>query len=257
MNRFILALLFTLSTIAAISQKPHYGRFHLAVEPFLFQCKEPLINGTTHNNLGYGFNADWQRVSPENYQEAGVELDWVRPKSTLEPAAVSAYVGLNLHYVLLFPVVENKGWIFYAGGNLQGDFHPVYYPLWDDSHMYWASFSGLGAQCLARKQMNERKVFFAGFSLPLLGFISRPPTYRENKMEDTSFGNVVKLNFQDPEIAYVVNFFNPDLKAGFELFISEKFSLAFCLHFEYLSAITSYSEKYREMRKGLCIDFIF
>ena len=257
MKRAVVAVLLTYSLSAAFSQDPRFGSFHLSVEPFLFQAKELLINGTTHNNLGYGFTADWQRVSPDNYQEAGLEFDWVRPKSPLEPAAVSAYVGLNLHYALLFPVIDKKGWIFYCGGNVQGDFHPVYYPLWDDSHMYWTTFSGIGAQCLARKQMNERKVFFAGFSLPILGLISRPPIYRENKMEDTSFGNVVKLNFQDPEAAHPVNFFNPGIKAGFELFISEKFSLAFFLHFEYLTANTSYSEKYREMCKGLCIDFIF
>jgi hypothetical protein len=227
------------------------------VEPFLFHSKELLINGTTHNNLGYGFTADWRRVSPGNYQEAGLEFDWVRPKSSWEPAAVSAYVNINLHYAMLFTVVDKGGWSLYAGANVQGDFHPVYYPLWDDSHMYWATFGGLGAQCLARKQLNEQKVFFAGFSMPLLGFLSRPPTYRENKMEDTSIGNVVKLNFQDPEFAHPGNFFNPDIKAGLEMLISDKFSLSLFLHFEYIAAKASYSEKYREMRTGLGIDFIF
>jgi len=250
-------VLLTLSSGAALPQNPHYGSFHLIVEPFLFQGKELLINGTVHSNLGYGFTADWKRISPENYQEAGLEFDWVRPKSQLEPAAVSAYANLNLHYALLFPFLNKRGWHLYAGGNLQGDLRPASYALWDDSHMYWTTFSGLGAQGIARKEMSERKVFFAGFSLPLVGIISRPPIYRENKMEDTSFGNLMKLNFQDPEFTYVLNFFNPDLKAGFELSISKKFSLAFFLHFEYLSANASYSEKYREVRKGLGIDFIF
>ena len=257
MNRLGLAALLVICTGTAFSQEPHYGSFHFTVEPFLYQGKEMLINGTTHNNLGYSFTIEWQRVSPKNYQEAGLDFVWVRPKSPQEPAALSASINLNLHYAFLFTVIEKNEWVFYTGGNVQGDFHPALYPLWDDSHLYWTTFGGIGAQCLARKQMNERKFFFAGFGLPFLGFISRPPTYRENKIEDTAIGSLIKLNFQDPEIAHPVNYFNPDMTAGFELIISGKFSLAFFLHLEYLAASTSNSEQYREMNTGLGVDFIF
>jgi hypothetical protein len=81
--------------------------------------------------------------------------------------------------------------------------------------------------------------------------------YRENKMDDSSFGQIIARSFQDPELAHISNYFNPDITAGFELLISQKFSLAFFLHFEYLAAAASYSENYSELRKGLGIDFIF
>lgn len=257
MSRLLTAVLVVLAASTAFSQKPHYGSFHLTAEPFLFQGKEMLLNGTTHGNLGYGFTAEWQRLAPERYQEAGLEFDWVRPKSPFEPAAVSIHFAINIHYAMLFPVINKNDWLLHAGFNIQGDFHTFYYPLWDDSHMYWTTFCGAGAQCLARKQMNERKVFFAGFSLPVLGLMSRPPTYRENKIDDSSVGSLIKQNFQDAEAAYPVNYFNPDIAAGFEMLISDRFSLAFYLHFEYIAATSSHSEKYREMREGLGIDFIF
>ena len=59
---------------------------------------------------------------------------------------------------------------------------------WDDSHLYWLTTYSIGPAGEWRKSLTQKSTAVVRMETPLIGWVSRPPTYRFNKQDAlTSF----------------------------------------------------------------------
>jgi len=254
MKRIVLLLL--VMPLFSISQTKE-STWSLSLEPMLYRNMETLILAKKNKALGMLFKGEWNKATISGIHRAGLAFIYARPKNEFEPANVTLAMNVDLKYSYLIKLksVEKAG--LYLGGMAQADYKLAYYALWDDSHMYWADFWGIGFSSWLEKPLKERSGFIASFELPVFGLASRPPLRRDYKIDDQSFGGIMEMAHQDLKVVSPVSYFNPVLKFGIRLKYSDKFSTDFYYHFEYLNADISYSDEYKQLQHGLGINLIF
>jgi hypothetical protein len=232
------------------------SNFRLSVNPSVFQNKEPVMNGQANTCVGFTAQAGWERINLKKTHYVGLTIGMARPKSDFEPVHFSLLAGIELRYQYLKMVYEKNSSRLHLGGLASIHYRLGYYPLWDDSHPYWATNISAGIALRYEKKFRERGIYFLSYEMPLIGLLSRPPLLRQYKIDDPEFGNLAGLMHQDMEVATVNRYIDLGLKTGFYLPYSGRFASEFYIFFNYLSLNTSYSKPYREIQTGLGITFI-
>jgi hypothetical protein len=229
----------------------------LSVNPFYQENIEGIISGNKHAALGIALEGAWQKGGPNSTQSFGLELGFAKPKTALEPAAYSTWLGLKFQYEYLRELKQVNTFRLLAGGMAQASYRIGYYPNWDDSHAYWTSFIGGGVSAKAEQPMGNQKSLFAAFDLPLTGALSRPPASRTYKIENSSASNLIAISHRQLQLATLNHYFNPRLALGIHLGGSPSFSTRFYYCFQYVRVTTSYSPAYRQLTQGGGMSFIF
>jgi hypothetical protein len=164
---------------------------------------------------------------------------------------------LRWQYEYLRGVQEENAFRLLVGGMALSNYRLGYYPNWDDSHAYWASFMGAGLSTRAEKPLGEQRLLYAAFQLPLAGAMSRPPASRTYKIEDSSLGNLMAIMHRQFQFASLNRYFNPRLALGLALRYSPRFGGGVYYSLEYVRAATSYSAGYRQITQGAGLTLIF
>ncbi len=99
MKPFLLFLLLVPTLLPA--QVTGQQSVSLSVNPFYQENIEGIISGNKHTALGIALEGAWQKGSPNSTQSFGLELGFAKPKTALEPAAYSTWLGLKLQYEYL------------------------------------------------------------------------------------------------------------------------------------------------------------
>ena len=251
---FLLTLLMPLSLF---SQKDSLNSYSLTVEPQLFRNAEELIITRKNSSSGYLFRFEWQHAKKSQIHRLSLSTTFSRPKNEYEPAHVSFWISPELKYTYLHSLKPFTFGSLFLGANFQAEYQIAYYALWDDSHMYWADFWGIGLSSFFEKIKDDRKAYFASFEFPLFGGLSRPPVYRDYKMDETSAGGIMESLHQEIKPVTFLNYINPALSLGVRLKYSDHFSNAFYYHFEYIKADLAVSKPYKQLQHGIGITFIF
>jgi hypothetical protein len=89
--------------------------------------------------------------------------------------------GLGLRYVL--PVASPGAWRVAAGPAVGADADVFLFGDWDDAHGYWMGSTWLGPAGRAWRPVGARWRLDLAGELALVGLVSRPPAYRENKQD--------------------------------------------------------------------------
>jgi hypothetical protein len=218
------------------------------------QRMERNLHGMRHNSPGILLFTEWSKQKLKHRHVASLEAGFTKPKAAFEPAAYSIGLLLETRYHYQRQIITGQQGTFYAGGWVGAHYNLAFYPNWDESHMYWANFAGLGFSTHWQKQLTgTSKHVFADVSLPLLGGISRPPLHRDYKIEDTAPSAIIKTNHKDMQLAGPAQYFNPNLKLGLQLNTTSRLACALYYQANYIHATTTYSNPYKQIRHGIGI----
>ena len=143
----------------------------------------------------------------------------------------------------------------FLGGSVRTDHRVAFYPLWDDSHVYWASYLGSAFTATLEKQLSDKNSMSALFDLPIVGALSRQPQYRTYKMDNAAAGP--SLIHSDMRLASVHNYFSPMLQLQYCMKYSEKFSAAYYYRFQYSRIGSESAQAYYQLSHHLGLQFIF
>lgn len=232
------------------------GNFNLTVNAFLHQNKDPVMNGQANKCIGFTTEAGWEGVRTDRIHYAIFALGLSRPKSDFEPVHFSVLADIEFRYEYLKRIRQTTLSGLFLGALASIHYRMGYYPLWDDSHPYWATSIGTGVSFRYDKQVRARTTWFTTFKMPLIALVSRPPIERQYKIDDPDIGNILKMNHKNMEFTSINRYADIMLKTGFRLNHSPKFSDEFYFLFNFLSLNTSYSKPYRDTRIGAGITFI-
>jgi hypothetical protein len=239
-----------------LAQQKRQKEVTLSLTPLYLQNREAIINSSKNTAFGVALDGSWLKRDTSRVQSFGAGLAVAKPKSAFEPAAYSTWLQVLLQYDYLRALKGGTAFRLLAGGMAQVNYRIGYYPNWDDSHVYWASFLGVGLSGRAEQQIGNRTLYLA-CSLPLVGTMSRPPASRSYKIENSAPGNLLRITHQHLRIAAPWHYFNPRLALGLTLWYSPRFSSSFFYHLESVRATTSYSTAYRQLTHGVGTTFIF
>ncbi len=242
---------------AALAQVPQANNFSVSLQPLHLQQLERLISGKRSSGIGIMLSPTWQRNTARGTHQLKIDLGYASPKTSFEEGATATWLNFALEHSYSRPIAEVGGMAMQLGSLLRADYRLGYYPVWDDSHMYWSNAFGAGFTTSINRSVHDRKFYYVNVKMPLLGGISRPYPHRDYKIEDTSTGNILKLNHQDVQRATLNRYFNPAAEVGLQLKFSDEFSTAYFYQLSYLSLNASYSQTYRELQQRLGVKFLF
>lgn len=250
------ALLFMLP-FAALAQAPNSNEFSVSLQPLHLQQVEQLISGIKSSGIGVMLSPVFQRKTLLGTHQLKLKLGYTSPKTSFEEGATATWLNFALEHSYSRPFAEIGGIEIELGSLLMADYRLGYFPIWDDSHMYWSNAIGAGLATSLNYIVSEKKHYYAKFKMPLVAAISRPHPHRDYKIEDTSAGSILELNHKDLELVTLNRYLNPTAEVGLQLKFSEKFSTAYFYQLGYMRLKASYSETYRELQQSLGIKFTF
>jgi hypothetical protein len=72
---------------------------------------------------------------------------------------------------------------FWGGISIPMQIKDLFIFSWDEAHLYWLTAYSLGIATEWQKKIPQKYKVVARMEIPLVGWVSRPPTYRYNKQD--------------------------------------------------------------------------
>jgi hypothetical protein len=72
---------------------------------------------------------------------------------------------------------------FWAGFSIPMQINDLFIFSWDDAHLYWLTAYSLALATEWQKKISQKYNAVARMEIPIVGWVSRPPTYRYNKQD--------------------------------------------------------------------------
>lgn len=191
----------------------------------------PKVHSGTITTFSYG-----RYFRSRNISELEISLSYSRVRTTYENWSKTVNGRLEADYKYLFTAVSRNKMVYSVGPEINICYNVNFYPNWDESHLYWANQLSLGVGNRFSYAISESQslVFDLGFSL--FSVFSRPIHDRQYKIDDTSFGGIVKSLHSNPESGSFGKSFRLSCNAEYRFHLNRKVSKAFCYTFDYVKA---------------------
>ena len=167
------------------------------------QYKDYLQNGLRNNGFNLSLGVHYAVVKQSLNHQAGLNIDFAVLWTRYWGGLYNAYLQPNIYYRLLTTVNEK----IQLGGIV--NYSPLFYrnEYWDSHHQYWRTNMNLGFSACFQTPINPKWKIFIPINLPLVGFLSRPPSDRHLILNepDIKFSDVFKQihsDFQFVAIGY-------------------------------------------------------
>ena len=204
------------------SNTQHY----IGYEPGIIQLREmnliPKVHSGMINNLTYVFEK-----ANINYQSFIFVFGYSRPKTAIErnEGISDKYDKNNGHLLLQYSynlsIFNGNNIKYYLGPKLAYSYSLSYYHGWD-SHAYWGNYFSLGPNNYLLINLNDNRSWAATLNLSLFGFYNRPDKMRLYKVEDWSFGNIIKITNKKYTAGYWTNAFQIQLSAEYRTVLEKR-----------------------------------
>jgi|GEM_PF-1568063 len=208
------------------------------------QQKELNLMPKVHQGFQYAveYQADRELNHLSRFQ---ARLGFSPLTTSWETSGFSANLQIQGGYFHLFPILKNQSWKVWAGpfGNLK--YNTSFYPNWDESHLFWANQlqTGVSSRIEYFLQTKPRSLFW-DFNLPVIGLLSRPNIERNYKIDDFSFGGIVKAMHFQPQFIGLINNFQVHTRIGYNFPIGKKNQAHFGYQFDHIQVSTNYSNQF-------------
>jgi hypothetical protein len=191
----------------------------------------PKVHSGTITTLSYG-----RCFKSRNISELEFSLSYSRVKTTYEDWAKTINGQLAADYKYLFTAVSRNKIAYSIGPEIKICYNVNFYPNWDESHLYWANQLSLSVGNRFSYQVDDSKSLLLDLGFSLLSASSRPINDRQYKIDDTSFGGIVKSFHSNPEFGSFGKAFRLSCKAEYRFHLNRKATKAFCYSFDYAKA---------------------
>jgi hypothetical protein len=196
------------------------------------QLKEENLHPKVHAGMIYGLRYSNVRTNLHQRQfQIGIHFS--QPKTKYENLASSMNIQIDACYSYLFYIVTKNKFTFSLGPELGLHYSLSHYPNWDESHLYWSDFLGLGVLNTLKYQLNNKQQLTLDFSIPVVSVISRPELDRMYKIDDISLGGIISSMHSNLEGAFWNKSFAIKSRLEYHFSISNHVTHAICYSFNY------------------------
>jgi hypothetical protein len=211
------------------------------------QLKEANLHGMVFRGIGYAisYNAVRER---DNISALNVSIGNSHLTTGPEDGFPSLNASASLHYRYLFRAGTSSRLHIHTGLGSFLRYNVSFFENWDESHLYWANSLGIDVTQRFALPVFRDAGLSGSVSLPVFLVLSRPARERDFKMDDFSFGGLLKSLHQKPEFRLPHR--STYVSGSLEYRVSrEKQSRpALTYSFSYYSLNTSYSNTARSLR---------
>ena len=234
MRLIIVTLLFFLHSSLCFGQEVNTlsKQNSFQVDVILNQLKEENLHPKVHSGVGFGLHYSHLRKK-SNQTQFEIGLQFSRPKTKYESLAASMNIQLFANYAYLLNGITKNKFTHTLGPEIELHYNLSLYPNWDESHLYWADYLGLGIRNKLEYQLNEKKALTLDVSVPFASLISRPEFDRMYKIDDISVGGILGSMHSNLEGALWNHSFIVKSRLEYLFQISERLTQAICYSFNY------------------------
>jgi hypothetical protein len=155
------------------------------------QIKEKNLLPLVHKGTLTELSVETEKVK-NSLRQFQASFVYSRVKTNLEEMAKSGNIKIGLNYSYNFLIYHTANLIYYLGPKTSLCYSYMLYPNWDDSHGYWADYLSFGLNNVLSVKREHEREWFTSLNIGLVSFLSRPDEIRPYKMDDSSFGGIMK-----------------------------------------------------------------
>jgi hypothetical protein len=196
------------------------------------QLKEENLHPKVHSGMIYDLR--YSNIRTNLYQKQlqfGVHFSKLKTK--YESLAASMNLQLYGSYSYLFHGIKKNKFTFMLGSELKFHYSISHYPSWDESHLYWSNYFGLGVHSKIKYQRNKEQELTLDFSTPIISVISRPELDRMYKIDDISLGGIISSMHSNLEGTFWNHSFVLKSQFEYKFTTSKQIAQAICYSFNY------------------------
>jgi hypothetical protein len=210
------------------SSSNHNKIYSVSIQSGLNQIKEmnllPLVQKGFLTELS--FETEKIKSSLRQFQ---FSLTYSRVKTGLEEMSKSGNIKFGLNYSYNFLVFQKNNLRYYLGPQTSLCYSFMLFPNWDDSHGYWADYISFGPNNIISVSLRHESEWFSSLNFSLFSLFSRPEEIRPFKMDDSSFGGIIKALNSNIEPGLMDKVFQINFKTEyrFPVFVTKREAITF------------------------------
>ncbi|HPR31809.1 MAG TPA: hypothetical protein PLK12_06930 [Prolixibacteraceae bacterium] len=202
-------------------------------------------------HVAYFHSVERRTISEYSF---GLNTSFLNTRYESFPGAYGLSLNGNYHY--LFPVAGNDRWHYFIGPAAGFQYGTHAFFNWDESHLYFANYLGGGVSNRLIYNFDKRSIVF-DVGIPLLAVIFRPSPNRLYKIDDMTFGGIIKNLAGNPEFALPNHHFDINVRLEYRLKTSKRKSSSVAYNFRYHFMQANGGEPYRNVTQTLSYQFFF
>jgi hypothetical protein len=196
------------------------------------QIKEENMHPKVHSGTITGLSYN-RHLKSKNISEFGINIRYSRAKTVYEDLSATVNAHIIVNYQYLFKTLYRAKFMYAVGPETYLNYNVSFYPNWDESHLYWANSFSLGASNKLSYQISKSNTLVFDLRFSVISIISRPEKDRQYKIDDLSFGGIMKdlnsnLEFCSVDKALLVAY-----QIEYQFHFSPKVSQAICYSYDY------------------------
>ena len=198
----------------------------------LNKIKEKNLNNKVHSGISYLLKYDHVKIK-RNLSKYNFSFLFSKIKTPYESASNSMNIQLNGNCGYLFSLKKTKKYDIFLGPNISGNYRLLFFPNWDDSHLYWANDFSLNISNRVNYSLTTKTSLLFDFDISVLSLFNRPELYRNYKIDDVSVGGIIKNMNSNFNFGTVNRVFKFHFLTEYQFQISNKVKQAIIYSFNY------------------------
>jgi len=233
MKHFLL-LITLLGSLLSMAEElqPVIKKSGIQIDLGINQNKESNLLPVIHQGGIYGLHYFSERQSVNLSQfETGLQLGLLQSK--FEPEIGTTAIRLWGKYAYLFPLYSAEKFSVFAGPESELNYNSGLYFNWDESHLYHANFLSAGAHLRIKYLFQSKNSLTLNIGLPIFSAISRSLPNRMYKIDDLTFGGIIREMHNRIKVGSFTKNFLVDSSVEYCFNTSKKLVPAFCYTLRY------------------------
>ena len=192
------------------------------------QIKELDLLPLAHRGALTEFTYETENIK-KSLRQFKFSIIYSRLKTSLEEMSKSGNIRLGFNYSYNFLVIKKNNLRYYIGPQTSLSYSFMMFPNFDDSHGYWADNFSFGPNNILSVSLKNKGEFFTSLSIPLISFFSRPDEVRPFKMDNSSFGGILKSLHSNIETGLLNKAMHINFRAEyrFPVFVTKREAVTF------------------------------
>ena len=239
--QLIIILILTTSLIKgqdSDSSANHRKIYSVNIQTGLNQIREMNLHPLVHKGFLTELSFETEKIKT-SLQQFQFSITYSRVKTSLEEMSKSGNIKLGLNYSFNFLVFRKNNLRYYLGPQASLCYSFMLFPNWDDSHGYWADYMSFGASNIFSVSLSHESEWFTSLNFSLFSLFSRPEEIRPFKMDDSSFGGILKALNSNIESGLMDRVFQINLRTEyrFPVFVTRQEAITFNMNIIRISGI--------------------
>jgi hypothetical protein len=210
------------------SSSNHNKIYSVSIQSGLNQIKEMNLLPLVHIGFLTELSFETEKIK-SSLRQFQFSLTYSRVKTGLEEMSKSGNIKFGLNYSYNFLVFQKNNLRYYLGPQTSLCYSFMLFPNWDDSHGYWADYISFGPNNIISVSLRHESEWFSSLNFSLFSLFSRPEEIRPFKMDDSSFGGIIKALNSNIEPGLMDKVFQINFKTEyrFPVFVTKREAITF------------------------------